>query len=121
VNAEELRRRTKSLAISIVRLVERLPRNLTTDVVGKQMIRSATSIAANYRAVGRARSRPDFINKMGIVVEEADETLFWVELLIELQKVDQYSIDPVLKEAKEIVAIFTAAHHTARTNRKNNE
>ncbi|MBI5463987.1 MAG: four helix bundle protein [Ignavibacteriales bacterium] len=118
MNAEELRARTKNLAVRIVEMVERLPRTIGSDVMGKQLIRSATSVAANYRAVGRARSRADFINKLGIVVEEADETLFWLEMLIDLKKVKEADVKDIVGETKEIVAIFTAAHKTARTNRK---
>ena len=118
MNADELRSRTKKLAIRIVQLAETLPSNYATQVIAKQLIRSATSVAANYRAVGRARSRADFVNKIGIVLEEADETLFWLEMLSELKKVQGDEFQSILAETKEIVAIFTAANKTSRTNRK---
>jgi four helix bundle protein len=118
MNADELRLRTKKLAIRTVELAEKMPNNYATQVIGKQLIRSATSVAANYRAVGRARSRADFINKMGIVLEEADETLFWLEMLSDLKKIQGDEFNSILIESKEIVAIFTAANKTARTNKK---
>jgi four helix bundle protein len=118
MDAEELRNRTKRLAVQIIQLVEKLPRNQTNEIIGRQLIRSATSVAANYRAVGRARSRADFINKIGIVVEEADETLFWLELLIDLKKLRREEVDLIVDETKQMVAIFTAASATARSKGK---
>jgi four helix bundle protein len=88
MNADELRCRTKSLAVNVINFVEGLPRGRSTDVIGKQLIRSATSVAANYRAACRSRSRADFINKIGIVEEEADETLFWIEILTATNRVN---------------------------------
>jgi four helix bundle protein len=90
---------------------------MATDVIGKQVIRSITSVAANYRSACRARSRADFINKLGIVEEEADETLFWLDMFIESGKVKKENIVNLYKEADEIVAIFSASHKTARANR----
>ena len=115
----ELQTRTKKLAALVIDFAERLPRNYSCEVIAKQMIRSATSVAANYRAAGRARSRADFVNKLGIVEEEADETLFWIEMLIEAKKIHEADAQMLLKEVKEIVAIFSTAHKTARTNAKN--
>src|SRR5947207_15435942 len=80
---DDLRPRTKAYALRVIRLVESLPRNRTADVIGKQLLRSATSVGANYRAACRAKSPADFTAKMGIVEEEADESLYWMELLIE--------------------------------------
>ena len=80
---EELRNRTKRFALRIIRLFRHLPRTAEAQVLGKQLLRSGTSIGANHRAAGRARSKAEFISKMGIVVEEADETVFWIECLIE--------------------------------------
>jgi four helix bundle protein len=85
--------------------------------LSRQIIRSATSIVANYRAACRARSKADFVNKLGIVEEEADETLFWFEMLIDCGKVKKENITELYKEADEIVAIFSASHKTAKTNR----
>lgn len=117
LNSEELKNRTKKLAIEVIHLVESLPQCMATDVIGKQVIRSITSVAANYRSACRARSRADFINKLGIVEEEADETLFWLDMFIESGKVKKENIVNLYKEADEIVAIFSASHKTARANR----
>lgn len=118
MDSEELRLRTKRYAGEVIRFVDKLPKGMAYDVIGRQLMRSATSVAANYRATCRARSRPDFINKLGIVEEEADETLFWFEMLIEAGKCDQSSISNLVREAKEFAAIFSASHRTARVNRK---
>ena len=82
MNREEMKRRTKQFALRVIRLVESLPRGRTADVIGKQLLRSGTSVGANYRSACRAKSPADFISKMGIVEEEADESLYWMELLI---------------------------------------
>ena len=87
--------------------------------MNRQIIRSATSVAANYRAACRARSKADFVNKLGIVEEEADETLFWIDMFIESGKFKKENIINLYKEADEIVAIFSASHKTAKTNRYN--
>ena len=83
--AAELKQRTKRFAIRIVKLFQSLPRSPEAQTLGKQVLRSGTSIAANYRAVCRARSRAEFISKMSVVLEEADETVFWIELLVETE------------------------------------
>ncbi len=80
---DELRKRTKEFALRVLKLFRALPRSPEAQILGKQLLRSATSVAANYRAVGRARSRAEFASKMGIVVEEADESVFWIEMLID--------------------------------------
>jgi len=105
----------------VIEFAEQLPRNYSCEVMAKQMIRSATSVAANYRAAGRARSRADFANKLGIVEEEADETLFWIEMLIEAKKLTEADVSILLKEVKEIVAIFSTAHKTVRINTKSDK
>jgi len=113
---EELRNRTKKFAFRIIRLFKSLPRSTEALVIGKQLLRSGTSVAANYRAVNRARSRAEFIAKIGVVLEEADETVFWLEALAESAAVKPTLLEPLLKEANELVAIFAAAHRTARSN-----
>ncbi len=112
--AEQLRERTKQFAIRIVRLFRALPRTEEARVIGKQVLRSGTSVAANYRAVCRARSKAEFIAKIGIVVEETDETVFWLELLIETGIVQQNRMDELLTEANELLAIFAASQRTAK-------
>lgn len=118
MNAQELKDRTKKFALRIIRLVENLPKNRISDVIGRQVVKSATSIGANYRAVCRARSRADFISKMGIVEEEADETVYWLELLIESGLIKEIAIEDLFKEANELTAIFTAACKSAKAGRK---
>ena len=115
--AEELKKRTKQFAIRIVKLFRSLPRTEEARIMGKQVLRSGTSVAANYRAVCRARSKAEFIAKIGVVVEEADETVFWLELLIETGTVSEAKMRNLLVEANEILAIFAASQYTARRRR----
>jgi four helix bundle protein len=112
--AELLKKRTKKFAIEIVRLFRTLPHTDEARVVGRQLLRSGTSVAANYRAVCRARSRPDFISKIGVVVEEIDETVFWLEMLAETGIVPLQRLMTINKEAGELFAIFTASQLTAK-------
>ncbi len=111
---EELRERTKSFALRVVRLYRALPRNTEAQVLGKQLLRSGTSVGANYRAACRGRSRPEFIARIGIVAEEADEAVFWLELLIEAGIMPAKRLASLLKEARELTAIFSASAQTAR-------
>src|SRR5271168_4552841 len=113
---EELRDRTKKFAVRIVRVFRALPFKTDAQVLGKQLIRSGTSVAANYRAACRARSKAEWIAKIGIVVEEADETVFWLEMLSECEIVPLSKIESILAEARELTAIFTASRRTARSN-----
>lgn len=115
--SDELKQRTKQFAIRIIKLFRSLPRTEEARVIGKQMIRSGTSVAANYRAVCRARSRAEFIAKMGVVVEESDETVLWLELLVDAQILSASRMAKLLGEANELLAIFAASQHTARTKR----
>jgi four helix bundle protein len=115
---EPLRMRTKQCALRIIRLSQELPNSTQGCVIGKQVLRCGTSVAANYRAACRARSKPDFTSKIGIVLEEADETVFWLELLVESGLVGKEKIDGLLRESRELMAIFAAAHQTARSSRK---
>ena len=112
--ADDLRRRTKSFAIRIVRLFRSLSRASDAQTLGKQVLRSGTSVAANYRAVCRARSKAEFISKMGIVVEEADETVFWLEILPETGVVPAGRVSDLQKEAHELLAIFSASLRTSK-------
>lgn len=111
---ERLRDRTKKFALRIIRLFRSLPRSPEAQILGKQLLRSGTSVGANYRAAGRARSKAEFISKIGIVVEEADETVFWLECLIESGIVKEDLLRDLLVEANELVAIFAASQRTAR-------
>lgn len=109
--------RTKKLAVAIIKEVNKLPRSLATDVIGKQLVRSSTSIGANYRAACRAKSTPDMINKLKIVEEESDETAYWLEILVESRLVQQAQVSEIYKETNEIVAMTVSSIKTLR-NRK---
>ena len=113
--AEELKKRTKQFAIRIVILYQALPKRDEARGIGKQVLRSGTSVAANYRAVCRARSKAEFVAKMGVVVEEIDETVFWLELLVETGILAQSRMESLQREATELLAIFAASQHTARS------
>ena len=111
---EELRARTKKFALRVIRLFKNLPRSSEAQILGRQLLRSGTSVGANYRAAGRARSAAEFSAKIGIVLEEADESVFWLECLIETGIVKRELLQDLLKEANELVAIFAASYRTAR-------
>jgi len=119
LNSEDLKLRTQTFAVRIVDLVERIEKSKMVDVAGYQLIRSATSVAANYRAVCRSRSKADFVNKLGIVEEEADETHFWLEMLVDCRKVELPEAKPLLDEAEQLTKIFAASRITAKTNSAN--
>ena len=112
--ADELRDRTKRFAIRIVNLFRSLPRREEARVIGQQVLRSGTSVAANYRAVCRARSKAEFIAKMGLVVEENDETIFWLELLVDCGIVRRERMNALIQEAGELLSIFAASQRTAK-------
>jgi four helix bundle protein len=115
---EELRERTKRFALRVIRLFRSLPFRIDTQVLGKQLLRCGTSVAANYRAVCRARSKAEFIARIGIVAEEADEAVLWLELLIESGVVAEAKASDLLTEAKELAAIFTASQQTSKKGSK---
>jgi four helix bundle protein len=114
----ELKARTKEFALRVVRLVDVLPNTVKGRAIANQIMRSATSVAANYRAACRARSRAEFIAKIGVVEEEADETAFWLELIIDCNIRSERQVRPLLKEAGEIVAIMASSRKSAVANRK---
>ena len=116
----DLKQRTKEFALRILRLVDTLPKKTAGRSLASQILRSATSVAANYRAACRAKSTADFIAKMGIVEEEADETLFWLELLEESELVTAAKLTAIKQEADELIAITVASIKTARRNRAPN-
>jgi four helix bundle protein len=109
-----MKNRTKHFALLIIRLCRSLPPSQEGRVIGRQLLRSATSVAANYRAVCRARSTPDFISKLGVVLEEADESLFWLELLVDAGIIHSERIRLPLEEANELVSIFVASLRTVK-------
>lgn len=116
---EELRKRANRFAIRIIRLFQHLPHSPEAQVLGKQQLRSGTSVGANYRAVGRARSKAEFISKIGIVVEEIDETVFWLECLVESGIVRKELLADLMREADELLAIFAASQRTAKSRTMN--
>lgn len=118
--SEALKKRTKNFALRVIKLFQSLPKTEEAKVIGKQLLRSATSVAANYRAVCRARSEAEFVSKLGIVVEEADESVFWVELIIEAEIVSEEKLKLLLEEANEILAIMASSRKSAKqsVNRK---
>ncbi len=111
-----MKRRTKAFALQVVRFTESLPRTRSTQVIARQLVRSGTAVGANYRAACRARSRADFISKLGIVGEEIDESLYWMELLVESSSVPREQLRGLMSEANEICAIVTSSIKSARTN-----
>jgi len=112
--SETLKDRTKRFALLVIRLCQALPCSQASTVITRQLLRSATSVGANYRAVCRARSNADFVSKLGVVLEEADETLFWLELLVDGGVAQPDRAAPLLKEANELVSIFVASLRTAK-------
>jgi len=115
----ELQERTKKFHVSIIKLCEFYPKNAAGFEMTKQIIRSAGSVGANYRAACRAKSKADFIYKIEIVLEEADESLYWLEVSKESNLITDSSIDILIKEAGELVSIFNAADLTAKRHRNN--
>jgi len=117
---EDLKIRTKKFALRIIKLVSALPKSQSGAVIGGQLLRSGTSVASNYRAVCRSRSRADFNSKMGIVIEEADESVFWLELIIESGLMEKELILSLLDEANQITAIMVVSRKTSTSNQANN-
>jgi len=113
---EELKRRTKAFGLDVIRFVEGLPSSRTADVIGRQLTRSAASVGANYRAACRARSKADFVSKVGVVEEEVDESAYWLELLRETKIARDDVVASLLREAGELTAIFAASEKTAKRN-----
>jgi four helix bundle protein len=118
MNEDDLKRRTKQFGLRVIKLVESLPNTTASKTIGHQLLRSGTSVGANYRAACRGKSKADFIAKIGLVVEEADESLYWLELLQEAGIIPVERLQDLKKEADELVAIFTASIKTARTHLK---
>jgi four helix bundle protein len=113
MNETEMKQRTKQFALRVLKLADALPKTRSGNAIGGQIVRSGTSVAANYRALCRAKSRADFINKTSIVEEEADESCFWLELLVDAELLGSGQVQPLLREANEITAILVASRKTA--------
>lgn len=114
MNQIELKERTTKFAIRVMKLVRAFPKSEESRIIARQILRSATSVAANYRAVCRSRSRKDFIAKMAIVLEESDETQFWLELLVASEIMKPELLENLMKEANELTSIFSASLRTAK-------
>jgi four helix bundle protein len=119
VDEGEFKQRTKALALRYIRLVEALPRKTSTGVIGKQLIRCATSVGANYRSAYRAKSTADLIAKLSFVEEEAEECLYWLELLIETVTIPESQVKNLMAETNEIIAMIVASIKTLRRKSNN--
>lgn len=113
MNEPQMKNRTKQFALRVLKMADALPTNRSGNVIANQIVRCSTSVAANYRALCRAKSRADFINKTSIVEEEADETGFWLELVVEAGLMTAARVKPLLDEASEITAMLVASRKTA--------
>ncbi len=111
---EELKERTKKFAVLIINIIEEIPNTIAGRTISNQIIRSGTSVAANYRSACRTRSNSDFVSKITIVEEESDETLFWLELIAQTKLLNKEKLQYITKEAKELTAIFAASGRTAK-------
>jgi four helix bundle protein len=120
MNEQEFKDRTKKFALRVIKLVETLPRKQTAQVIGNQLLRSGTSVGANYRAACRAKSRLDVIHKLSIVEEEADESLFWMELLVEAELMRKAKLASLTAEADEIIAMIVSSIKTIRAKQRQN-
>ena len=110
----QMKERTKEFAKKVIRICRQLPNNREGRLIGDQLFRSGTSVAANYRAACRGRSKAEFISKLGIVEEEADETLFWLEVIKEMKVLNKPAVDMVMKENDEIIAIIVSSIKTVK-------
>lgn len=117
MTSEEMKTRTKQFALRVIRLVESLPKTKTANVIGNQLLRSGTSVGANYRAACRAKSTADFINKLAIVEEEADESMYWIELLTESNQIKQNLVENLHRETDEILSIVVSSIKTSKEKR----
>jgi four helix bundle protein len=116
MNEQLFKERTKRLGLRVIRLVEALPSSRAGDVIGKQILRSATSVGSNYRAACRAKSAADMIAKLDIVLEETDETLFWLEIIVEAGMLPMTKLQDLMQETNEIIAMTVASLKTLRAN-----
>ena len=120
MDEKQFKDRTKKIALRIIKLVETLPRTTSGNVIGKQLLRSAASVGANYRAACRGKSTADIIHKLSIIEEEADESLYWPELLIESELVPERKLTELQKETNEITAMIVSSIETLRAKTANN-
>jgi four helix bundle protein len=114
---EEMKRRTRHFGLRVIHLIQPLPRSIVNDTIARQLVKAATSVGANYRAACRARSVADFIAKLGIVEEEADESVYWLEMLTDADILPSAAVAELIEEGNEILAITVASIRTARKGR----
>ena len=117
MDREELKKRAKKFALRIIKFVEALPKTVTGQTIGYQLIKAGTSVGANYRAACRGRSKAEFNSKLHVVLEEADESAFWLELIIEAKLFPEKRIQLLPNEANELTAIFSKSYYTATRNK----
>ena len=117
---DAMKQRTKAFALRVIRLVESLPNTRTSNVLGGQLLRSGTSVGANYRAACRAKSTADFIHKLTIVEEEADESIYWLELLVESKQMRLSLVENLMDESEQILSMIVAAIRTTKNKRNPN-
>ena len=115
MDAGDLRKRTKEFAKRVIRLCRKMPNTREGRLIGDQLFRSGTSVGANYRAACRGKSKPDFISKLGTVLEEADESLFWMEVITEMEIMKPDMLGPLMDEANQLIAIFVTSLNTAKS------
>ncbi len=118
MSSDQLVKRTKQFALRVIKVVESLPKGNTAQVIGNQLLRSATSVGANYRAARRGRSPAEFRSKLGIVEEEADESIYWLELIVESGLMTESRLSDLMQEANEILAMVISSINTSRKNEK---
>jgi len=118
MDSEELKKRTKEFALRIIKLVGELPNSIEGRKIGEQILKSGTSVGANYKSACRAKSKLDFIYKINIVEEEADETSYWLEIILEAGLFSNKKLEPLIKESNELTAIFTATGKSAKLNKR---
>ena len=116
MSERDLKKRTKQFALRIIQLCESLPKSRTTDIIARQLVKCGTSVGANYRAARRGRSNADFIAKMGIVEEECDESIYWMEILIEAGIIEENKLTDLMDEANQLLSIIVASIKTAKSH-----
>jgi four helix bundle protein len=117
MDEKEFKNRTKQIALRVIRLVESLPNTNSAQIIGKQLLRSATSVGANYRAACRGKSQADILHKLSIVEEEADESLYWLELLVESNTISETKLSALMRDINEIVAMTVSSIKTLRSKK----
>jgi four helix bundle protein len=121
MNEQMFRQRTKQFALRVIRVAQSLPNNMIADVISRQMVKAGTSVGANYRAACRAKSTADMIAKLQIVEEEADEAIYWLELIIEAKLMDEELLQPLMQEANEITAMIVSSIRTLQASRSSHK